>query len=69
MQKLCIVGSRLEGPVVCEDWFLFCSIRYGKIAKGLSQLDVKKSQNRKMSIPIRYGKIAKFLSQLGLKKM
>ena len=50
------------------------SIRYGKtvkIAKCLSQLGIKKNQNRKMPISIRYeknAKIAKCLSQLGMEK-
>ena len=48
------------------------SIRYGKIAKCLSQLGMEKHINRKMSVSIRYGKnskIVKFLSPLGMEKI
>lgn len=69
--KLWIVGSKLEGPNVCKDWFLYgknlkmhISIRHGKnlkIAKCLSQLGMEKSKFNKMSISISYRKKRKIL--------
>ena len=51
IKKICIVGSKLKGPVVWKDWFLYgknrkmpISIRYEKFTKCLSQLGMEKDE-------------------------